>query len=342
MKLSYEQLKEITWGAVRLEQTPEGIRFWRFTKQQQEAYLPDRPATGMNYYSRTLACSGMRFVFRTDSRTMKLKCLLEKSTSRSFFCFEVFADGKPVGNLDNFGDQTYPEGKPNAQFPLGEYEKEFTLPEGMKTVVVYLPFTICPALQELSLDDGAVLQPVRRAKKLFSFGDSITQGYDAMYPSRHYTAPLADMLDAELVNKGIGGEIFFPTLATLADDTAPDYITVAYGTNDFSKTDGTDFIARAGAFFGALRQNYPNARIFAITPIWRKDYQGKRAFGPFETVAEGIRQAVADIPDVTVIDGFDLVPHDEKFFSDLRLHPNDAGFAHYGENLCREIGQALK
>lgn len=99
---------------------------------------------------------------------------------------------------------------------------------------------------------------------------------------------------------------------------------------------------RAGAFYGALRRNYPYAKIFAITPIWRKDYQGKRAFGPFEAVAAGIRQAVADIPDITVIDGFDLVPHDEKFFSDLRLHPNDAGFAHYGENLCRKIGQALK
>ena len=79
MKLSYEQLKEITWGAVRLEQTPEGIRFWRFTKQQQEAYRPDRPETGMNYYSRALACSGMRFVFGTDSCKMKLKFLLEMS-----------------------------------------------------------------------------------------------------------------------------------------------------------------------------------------------------------------------------------------------------------------------
>lgn len=209
MKLSYEQIKEITWGAARVLQTRDGIRFWRFTQDQEEAYRPDRPEMGMNYYSRATACSGIRFVFGTDSGKMKLKVRPHKATSRTFFCFEVFADGKPVGKLDNLGDKTYPTGKPDAPYSLGAYEKEFSLPEGMKMVTVYFPFTVCPALQELALDDGATVTPVRRDKKLFCFGDSITQGYDAMYPSGHYTAALADMLDAELFNKGIGGEIFF-------------------------------------------------------------------------------------------------------------------------------------
>jgi hypothetical protein len=50
---------------------------------------------------------------------------------------------------------------------------------------------------------------------------------------------------------------------------------------------------------------------------------------------------VADLPNVTVISGFDFVPKDETYFSDLRLHPNDKGFECYSENLYSEICKAL-
>ena len=39
----------------------------------------------------------------------------------------------------------------------------------------------------------------------------------------------------------------------------------------------------------------------------------------------------------TVIPGIDLVPHDPGFFSDASLHPNDAGFDYYADNLIREL-----
>ena len=69
---------------------------------------------------------------------------------------------------------------------------------------------------------------------MIMFGDSITHGYDALNPSFSYANRLADLLNADFVNKGIGGERFFPTLAQLKDDIEPDYITVAYGTNDWA------------------------------------------------------------------------------------------------------------
>ena len=55
----------------------------------------------------------------------------------------------------------------------------------------------------------------------------------------------------------------------------------------------------------------------------------------------GIRAAVADLPNVRVLSGFDLVPKDEKYFADQRLHPNDKGFEYYSENLYREICKVL-
>lgn len=45
-------------------------------------------------------------------------------------------------------------------------------------------------------------------------------------------------------------------------------------------------------------------------------------------------------PAVHVINGFDLVPHEEKWFGDLWLHPNDAGFAAYAANLLKEMEKA--
>jgi hypothetical protein len=38
-----------------------------------------------------------------------------------------------------------------------------------------------------------------------------------------------------------------------------------------------------------------------------------------------------------VINGVNLTPHLEEFFSDKYLHPNDLGFSVYTENLYNEI-----
>ena len=64
------------------------------------------------------------------------------------------------------------------------------------------------------------------------YGDSITHGYDALAPSKAYSVSVPFTLSANAINKAIGGEIFFPTLARIKSNINPDYITVAYGTND--------------------------------------------------------------------------------------------------------------
>ena len=253
----------------------------------------------------------------------------------------MFVNGKAVGYLENISQAEIPAVYKKAELPQGPFGKEFALGDGDKEVCVYLPWSVCPAVDEISLDDGAYVVPVKPDKKLLAFGDSITQGYDALRSSMRYTSLLADKLQAEEFNKGIGGEIFFPALAQTKDDISPDYITVAYGTNDWSKETEEDFKVRCREFYVALSNHYPQAKIFAITPIWRKDYQGERAFGPFELVEQDIRAAVADLHNVTVISGFDFVPKDESYFSDLRLHPNDKGFEYYSDNLYSEICKVL-
>ena len=47
---------------------------------------------------------------------------------------------------------------------------------------------------------------------MLCYGDSISQGYDAVFPSLSYTNQLARHFDAYSVNQCIGGERFVPEL----------------------------------------------------------------------------------------------------------------------------------
>lgn len=337
MKLSFEQIKSITTGAVRIEEEKNGIAFYRFTKEQSELYR----ISSDYFYSRTLATAGVRFMFKTDSRTLKIQVNVKECTSRTYFSFDVFVDGKLHGNICNFSEKDMPRNYTEEKLPLGDFSGEFDLGEGEKTVCVYFPWSVCPAVKCVEIDDNSYIKPAIPEKKLLAFGDSITQGYDALYPSGRYTSIITDKLGAQEINKGIGGEVFFPELSEFPDDFVPDYITVAYGSNDWSKKTEKDFKVRCKKFYASLSELYPNTPIFAMTPVWRKDYRDFREFGLFENVEKGIAEVVKDLKNVTLINGFDLVPHDEKYYADIRLHPNDAGYVHYADNLHKKISRRL-
>ena len=112
---------------------------------------------------------------------------------------------------------------------------------------------------------------------------------------------------------------------------------VAYGTNNWFGNTLEEFREKCFAFYRNLADNYPNSKIFAFTPLWHVDCRDDRKFGPFEGVEEGIRDAVRDMPNVTVIPGFDLIPHDKNYYGDFWVHPSDEGFGYYYENLSKVI-----
>lgn len=333
MKLSFDQIKQITKGAVYFSEVEGGYRLHRFTKEQEQLYENTNEA----FYDRTFASSGMRFHFVTDSKTLFLKMFLEKKGCRTYFSTDVFVDGKPIGYLDNFSDVDLPQNYTEVELSLGEVEKIFELGEGVKTVTVYLPWNTYTLIKEVALDEGSFIEPINISKKVLVYGDSITQGFDALRPSNRYAGRIADFLNAEEINKAIGGEFFFPALVETEEDFYPDYVTVAYGTNDWSKTDEPGFRVRSRKFYEILSKKYPKTQIFAITPIWRKDYQEYREFGLFEDMIKDIEKAVDGLENVHLIHGFDFVPKDENYYADLRLHPNDEGFDFYFEGLKTEI-----
>ena len=341
MNLSIEMIRAAALGVSSVTVENGKPRFDRFNEAELDMYYNLMPNGTHPFYLRSLCSAGVRLSFRTDSQILVLSVDVVKYSSRSFFSFDVTVNGALAGSLCNFSEEALAKDYTQTPFALGKFEKTFLLGEGEKTVSIYFPFSARAEDLNIGLADGASFAPVKPKKRLLVYGDSITQGYDARYPSRRYGARLADALEAEEINKGIGGEIFRPELASLSDEKDIDAITVAYGTNDWSSLKREDFEPNMRAFYKTLSARYPDAKIFAITPIWRKDMHAEKPMGAFSNVGAMIAKAVKDLPNVTVIEGIDLVPHDENLFADLRLHPRDEGFDYYAENLIRMIKEKI-
>ena len=338
MNLNISQIRDITTGAVRIEEIDNDIHFYRFTKQQEELYKN----RSNDFYIKTFATSGIQIRFHTNSQTLFLRTEITCRSSRTYFAFDVFVNGVKIDTLDNFSDIDIPQNYTTLKLSQGEFSKKFNLGVGDKEVCVYFPWSVSAVVKELTLDDDSFIKPSKPSKKMLCFGDSITHGYDALYSSNKYITQLAKVLDAEEYNKAIGGEIFFPELAATKEDFEPDYITVAYGTNDWNRCTKEEFTHNCKEFLYNLNNNYPNSKIFVLTPIWRKDMNESRAFGEFKSVAEVIQNQAAKFDNVSVIQGFEFVPQNENLFADLRLHPNDKGFEYYFESLSKQVKDILQ
>ena len=337
MFLTDEQIKAITCGAARVEREQDGIHFYRLTKEQFAVY-DDQPLK----HPRRTATAGIKFMFRTDSRyiTMAANVRLDGGTG-AFFSFDVFVNGKRKTCWDNFSHMDLPRQFVWLKYDLDVLPARMDLGEGIKEMVIHFPWNRPMALHWAEIDDGAFIEPVKPAKKLIAFGDSITQGFYALRPSERYIARIADALDAEEFNKAIGGERYIPAMVQTPDAFTPDYVVVAYGTNDWRNSKREEFENCCKGFYTGLYKLYPSAKIFALTPIWRYNLDEVTDFYDISEIGDYVRKVTADMPNVTVIDGFDLVPHSVEYFADEGLHPNDIGFDYYYNNLIAKIKACL-
>ncbi|MBR2907235.1 MAG: SGNH/GDSL hydrolase family protein [Clostridia bacterium] len=325
MKLTLKEITEITRGAVRIAENDGAFSFYRFTEKQTEICLSYDTRC---FRSNHLATAGIRLAMKTDTTAIRFDYKLLTMSTRGFAYFDVYVNGALEKHFGTSGED------------LREGSVCISLPAGVKTVEIYLPYLCCAVLSNIEIDDGASLEGLTRKKTMLTFGDSITQGYDAIHPSLTYASQLARLLDAEQINKGIGGEVFFPPLLEDRDAIEPDYITVAYGTNDWSRTPSREaFADNCRAFYTRLSELYPNARIFAVSPTWRLNgYRTTTGFGaPVTEIYPLMCEICEGLPNVTVIDAYNFIPHQKEFFLDRSLHPNDLGFGQYAMGLYREI-----
>ena len=82
------------------------------------------------------------------------------------------------------------------------------------------------------MGDGTFIEPVAERGQLLVLGDSISQSYVTCDPGLAWPCRLAAQLGLELVNQGVGGQVFQPgTLVGMAGSVRPEHIVVEFGAN---------------------------------------------------------------------------------------------------------------
>ena len=324
MTLDFGQIKEITHGYVRAEEKNGKFCFYRFTPQQTAYYYNDNA----DFHDKTFATPGVRFDFITDAAEFSFTYDTHSASSRNWYYFDTYIDGVLTDH----------NGESEAVLRNGTITTR--LPDGKHRLTIWFPCLSAAIISNVTISDNSEIIPVTYAKKLLCMGDSITQGYDAFYPSFAYTNALARTFDWDVVNQAIGGEKFVPGLLTEDMDYDPDIVTVAYGTNDWSSFTRDRFLKRCDGFLENVGKLFRNAKIFVMTPIWRGDMDRVTDVGSFSDASEYIAKK-ARACNLNVIDCFNFTPHFSAFYSDLWLHPNDLGYTEYTKNLVEAIKKKI-
>ncbi len=332
MKLTLDEVKKITSGALEITECDGIFTFHRFEKDAREYYSTTTP----QYYGKSQASASIRLDFMTDSNKFDADFAVTYGSSRSYYYFDLCVDGIIRKHV---GEEKAWIKKGHLSLKLSDH----IVPDGREhRVTLWLPNLATARLSNIEIDDGATLKPIDYKMKLLCFGDSITHGYDAAFPSKSYVNRMTSHFDAYTVNQAIGGERFVPEILLENTEYKPDVITVAYGTNDWSSTVKEYFHPRCEEFFAKASRIWPDALKLAILPIWRADAKsGKQKYdGTLDEACEFIAETAAKYG-FKIIDARPFMPQTPEFFWDGRLHPNDLGFAEYASGVVREIEKYL-
>ena len=339
MNLSTETIKAITIGAMAFHEDAEGITPCRFTDRQLMVYGPDSATRLVAQNSASIALD-----FYTDSAFLRFAADGIRERGEDFVFFDLLVDGQLTQSFRHRHDG---EACDHIPIPFGPVGDTFYLPEGEKRVTLYLPYAAKTRLLSVELSDGAFVRPCDYSYTWCAFGDSITHGYNAECTSLTFVNQLSRMLNAQCHNFGIGGQMFREKKIVKGTYPKCDFVTIAYGTNDYGHQSLERFDVTMPSFLRQAAEAFPDVPVFVITPTWRNDEAVGKVYKKMGLTLPQVRARIAaeaaKYPHFHVVDGSALVPHSRNFYGDdLNVHPNNAGFAHYAANLCKIITEVLK
>lgn len=330
MKLNQSQLKQIVHNTISVSFDEKGsLQMHRFTEQQRQVYGQE----SQDWEMKTHASASVTLDFITNSQSVALNFDLYPGSSQKWGSVDLYVDG--VFYATRYAND------------LSIKLAGFPLPAGEHRVTVYFPWSARIVLNAVQLSDGASVIPVEKRLKILCFGDSITQGYTSKYTSLSYVNQMARALDAEVVNQGIGGYYFNEdTIDASILACEPDVITVAYGTNDYSRYEtAEEYSAHTGAYIRKLAQLFPDTKIVGILPLYRNDenHQVRKLYRSYslDDARQILKSHYEVLPNGYVIEETGI-PHIPQAYAPDFLHPNELGFSIMAQGITRRLQEILQ
>ena len=337
MMTQINQIKEITLGALRVYEKDGYVCFSRFSEKQEQDLWDYGCGT------KIFGTSNIRLEFWTKGGEISFDYEITPGTVREYYSVDLKVDGVyryGVCKNTNKDKDTFAFAVP--------------LSEELKRVTVYFPATACLKLKNLSLPKD--FKPHNRTLKILTLGDSLVQGYHPNHFCNTYMNIVADELYANIINQAVGGDCFRRENVYIADGFEPDFITVAYGINDWASYrlgNGEE----AHAYLEALTTLYPDKRIFFTLPLDNKYIEeniknediikqdiaeNKKRVSTLEEVRQILANVAKDFPTVTCINAKDFVPcWEDCYFAD-KVHFTDLGNVFYAIGYTKEIKKYIE
>ncbi len=313
MKLSNEQLKKIYYGAYSICETEDGyLQSFQYTQKQMQYFKEINEF----WYDRCKASNAKTLEFCT------------KATQISFEYKIVW-----MGSEDSI--ELAVDGLITKIYYVKDLQKEgkitFEMPDGEKKAMVYLPAHATILIRNFEVNEDVF--PVEKQEKVLWMGDSITQGFGPFRSAHTYVSVANRLLNYDIINQGIGGYLYDKNVLIQMEGYSPDKIIISMGTNQF----GTESMKDIEEYYEKLSEVYGDRPVLCITPIWRCDKpDGVEVLAMF---CQRTRDICTKYSNITVVEGFKLVPHLSEYFID-NVHPNALGSEVYGRNLVLAIQEA--
>lgn len=204
-------------------------------------------------------------------------------------------------------------------------------------VKVFLPALRSCEVRTIACN-GTQLEPLAKKEQLLVLGDSITQGFVCGDPAYAWAHQVAQKTKLDLLNQGIGGQVFLPESFqgfSAHPKFVPQVIVVALGVNyRYEACVASHVYADIRRFFATLHTLWPCVPTYVLTPLWHQDgpylTHPKSCFGQ---VSEFIQQAAAAYSNMVMVDGAHVLDEDERLLADGFEHPNKAGHTQIAQNL---------
>lgn len=357
MLFKNQNLEMLAHNYIGLEKDKRGfLYFKRFTTKQFESF-----SNNSLFRMMSKSTAGIYLAFKTNGDEIRFQCKRETIIKNIIPFIQEMGLRKIIQtakNSLNLSNQYGGRMEMNDAFDIYINGERIASPKPTRGIIkvsfrnnarldifVKIFFPLYANVGVMNLTSNGIIEAVPQQKeKVLCLGDSITQGFDAGSPSLCYVAKIAEILNLDALNQGIGGYQYNPEiLNSLETLSTPKFIIVAYGTNDWAFNTSMEPVKENVCnFYKKLNALFPNVPVFVLTPLWRADMNIPKESGEFMDVVHLIEKVASKYSNIVMVDGLKISPQDKSYYSDRRLHPNADGFAYIAEKLTHIIISALR